>query len=206
MYCAADGVAKMYGYWMVRNYREAYGMHASNGILFNHESPRRGPTFVTRKITRAVAQISLRLQDVLVLGNLNATRDWGHARDFVRGMWLMLQQPRPDDYVLATGRTVSVRHFVEASFAVVGIKLRWAGGGVDEVGYASNASDTTAGEVVRVRVDPKYYRPTEVERLLGDPRKAKHRLAWEATTPVEELCREMVDSDLRLVRAGDLES
>lgn len=196
----------MYGYWIVRNFREAYGMHASNGILFNHESPRRGPTFVTRKITRAVAQISLGLQEVLVLGNLNATRDWGHARDFVRGMWLMLQQDEPGDYVLATGNTVSVRHFVESAFAVAGIRIRWEGDGVNEVGYASNTSDPAGGEVVRVRIDPKYYRPTEVEQLLGDAKKARRRLGWEATTPVEELCREMVEADLRLVRAGDLES
>jgi len=196
------GVAKMYGYWILVNYREAYGIHASNGILFNHESPRRGPTFVTRKVTRAVARIYLGLQDVLFLGNLDATRDWGHARDYVRAMWLILQKPEPSDYVIATGKTVSVRSFVEWSFKAVGIKLLWRGEGVSEVGYAMNQSSM----VPRVRIDPKYYRPTEVAKLLGDPSKAKRVLGWEPATSVEELCREMVEADLNLVRAGDLES
>ena len=197
-------VAKQYGYWIVVNYREGYGMHASNGILFNHESPRRGPTFVTRKITRAVARIHLGLQDVLTLGNIDATRDWGHARDYVEGMWRILQQPTPDDYVLATGKTVAVRKFVEAAFKAVNIQIEWRGKDAAEVGYGVNASDPSRTLVPRVRIDPKYYRPTEVQRLLGDPSKAKRVLGWEATTTVEQLCAEMVQADLRLVRTGDL--
>ena len=200
------GVAKQYAYWIVVNYREAYGIHASNGILFNHESPRRGPTFVTRKVTRAVARIHLGLQDVLYLGNIDATRDWGHARDYVYAMYLMLQKEEPTDYVIATGKTLSVRTFVEAAFRAVNIGLVWQGEGADEVGYGVNLTDPTAIKVPRVRIDPKYYRPTEVQKLLGDPRKAKRELGWEATTTVEQLCKEMVEADVRLVRAGDLES
>ena len=197
-------VAKQYGYWIVVNYREGYGMHASNGILFNHESPRRGPTFVTRKVTRAVARIHMGLQDVLTLGNIDATRDWGHARDYVEAMWRILQQPDPDDYVIATGRTVSVRAFVEAAFRHVGVELQWKGEKANEVGWGRNA---TSGQLVpRVRIDPKYYRPTEVEKLLGNPKKAKLKLGWEATTTLEMMTKEMVDADLKLVRAGDLES
>ena len=200
------GVAKQYAYWIVVNYREAYGMHASNGILFNHESPRRGPTFVTRKVTRAVARIALGMQDVLYLGNIDATRDWGHARDYVEGMWRMLQQPTPDDYVLATGKDLSVRSFVEASFRAINVALTWAGEGEHEIGYGLNLTDPSAKKVARVRIDPKYYRPTEVQKLLGNPEKAKRVLGWVASTPVDALCKEMVEADLRLVKMGDLES
>jgi len=201
------GVAKQFAYWIVINYREAYGMHASNGILFNHESPRRGATFVTRKVTRAVARIHLGLQQTLTLGNLDATRDWGHARDYVVAMWAMVQADTPDDYVIATGKTISVRWFVETAFRMVGVELEWRGKGRNETGwarYVQNASTVPAQ--LRVRIDPKYYRPTEVAQLLGDPRKAREKLGWVPTTTVEELCREMVESDLRLVRMGDLES
>lgn len=183
-------VAKLYGYWITVNYREAYGMHASNGILFNHESPLRGETFVTRKITRAVARIQLGLLDCLYLGNLSAKRDWGHARDYVRGMWLILQQEKPDDYVLATGVTTSVRDFVTAAFAEAGITVAWKGQGADETG-----TDVKTGKVV-VRVDPRYYRPTEVELLLGDPSKAKAKLGWKPEHTLQDLVREMVASDL----------
>jgi len=199
------GVAKMYAYWIVVNYREAYGMHASNGILFNHESPRRAPIFVTRKVTRAVARIHLGVQQTLFLGNLDATRDWGDARDYVKAMWMMLQQPHADDYVIATGKGLSVRDFVEASFRAVGIRIEWEGTGTDEVGYGIDTRSGAAQRVPRVRIDPQYYRPTEVAQLLGDPTKAKRVLGWTATTPVETLCKDMVESDLRLVRSGDLE-
>lgn len=182
--------AKLYAYWMVVNYREAYGMHASNGILFNHESPLRGETFVTRKITRGVAAIKLGRQDKLYLGNLDAKRDWGHAREYVRGMWLMLQQDEPDDYVLATGRTVSVRDFVSMAFGRVGIDLVWTGEGSDERG-----SDAATGRVL-VEVDPRYFRPTEVDLLLGDPTKAERKLGWRHETGIEDLCAEMVDADM----------
>jgi GDPmannose 4,6-dehydratase len=185
--------AKLYAYWITVNYREAYGMHASNGILFNHEGPLRGETFVTRKITRAVAAIELGLQKALYLGNLDSQRDWGHARDYVEGMWLMLQQPVPDDYVLATGRMNSVRTFVELAFAEVGRKIEWRGAGVDEVGV-----DTTTGAVC-VKVDPRYFRPTEVDQLLGDASKAKQKLGWEPKVSFEELVREMVRFDLDAV-------
>lgn len=185
--------AKLYAYWIVVNYREAYGIHASNGILFNHESPLRGETFVTRKITRAVAAIHLGYQDKLYLGNLDAKRDWGHAREYVRGMWMMTQQDEPDDYVLATGVTTEVRQFVEWSFAEVGIKLEWKGKGVDEKGY-----DVASGRCL-VEVDPRYFRPTEVELLLGDPTKAHTKLGWKHETPVHALCAEMVREDLKLV-------
>ncbi len=182
--------AKLYAYWIVVNYREAYGMHASNGILFNHESPLRGETFVTRKITRAVAAIKHGFQDRLYLGNLDAKRDWGHAREYVRGMWLMMQQDEPDDYVLATGETTMVRDFVSKAFAETGVTIRWEGQGVDEKGY-----DAATG-VLRVEVDPRYFRPTEVDLLIGDPTKAKTKLGWSHETKWEALCAEMVAADL----------
>ncbi|MBY3102134.1 GDP-mannose 4,6-dehydratase [Rhizobium laguerreae] len=182
--------AKLYAYWIVVNYREAYGMHASNGILFNHESPLRGETFVTRKITMAVAAIHLGRQDKLFLGNLDAKRDWGHAREYVEGMWRMLQQDTPDDYVLATGETTSVRQFVEWAFADVGIALEWKGSGVDEKGH-----DTASGACL-VEIDRRYFRPTEVDLLLGDPTKARQKLGWHHTTPVRELVAEMVREDV----------
>lgn len=185
--------AKLYAYWMVVNYREAYGMHASNGILFNHESPLRGETFVTRKITRAVAAIHLGFQDRLYLGNLDAKRDWGHAREYVRGMWLMLQQEVPDDYVLATGETTLVRDFVHKAFAEVGIGIVWQGQGVEERGLCAKT-----GRVL-VEVDPRYFRPTEVELLIGDPSKAHKKLGWKHETGWEDLCIEMVRSDLAIV-------
>jgi GDPmannose 4,6-dehydratase len=187
------GAAKLYAYWITVNYREAYGMHASNGILFNHEGPMRGETFVTRKITRAVAAIERGLQERLYLGNLNARRDWGHARDFVVGMWLMLQQDVPDDYVLATGETHSVREFVERAFAHVGRRIGWRGSGADEVGI-----DAATGKDV-VRIDPNYFRPTEVDELLGDATKARDRLGWEPKTTFAELVAEMVDADLMAI-------
>ncbi|MER8555055.1 GDP-mannose 4,6-dehydratase [Mesorhizobium sp. M1217] len=185
--------AKIYGYWITVNYREAYGIHASNGILFNHESPMRGETFVTRKITRAAAAISLGLQDKLYLGNLSAERDWGHARDYVEGMWRILQHETPDDYVLATGVKNSVRKFVELAFAEVGVRIQWNGSGVDEKGV-----DTKTGRIL-VEVDPRYFRPTEVELLLGDPSKAERILGWKATTSLDLMVREMVQSDLKVV-------
>ena len=184
------GVAKLYSFWIVKNYREAYGIHASNGILFNHESPRRGETFVTRKITRAAAKISLGMQETLHLGNLDAQRDWGHAKDYVEGMWRMLQQDQGDDYVLATGRTVAIRTFVDMAFAEVGIQLDWTGEGVEEKGI-DRASGAT-----RVAVDPRYFRPTEVDRLVGDATKAKDVLRWTPTHTLEELCAEMVAADV----------
>ena len=182
--------AKLYGYWIVVNYREAYGMHASNGILFNHESPLRGETFVTRKITRAVAAIKLGLQDKLYLGNLDAKRDWGHAREYVRGMWLMLQQEQPDDYVLATGETTEVRDFVTCAFAQVGLELAWSGTGIDEKGVCRRS-----GKLL-VEVDPRYFRPTEVDLLIGDATKAKEKLGWVHETKWADLCAEMVQGDL----------
>lgn len=185
--------AKIYAYWITVNYREAYGIHASNGILFNHESPLRGETFVTRKITRAAAAISLGLQDKLYLGNLSAERDWGHARDYVEGMWRILQQNTPDDYVLATGVKHSVRRFVELAFAEVGIRIQWNGTGVAEKGV-----DAKTGRTL-VEVDPRYFRPTEVDLLIGDPSKAERVLGWKATTSLEQMVREMVQSDLTAV-------
>ena len=182
--------AKLYAYWIVVNYREAYGIHASNGILFNHESPMRGETFVTRKITRAAAAIRLGFQDKLYLGNLDARRDWGHAREYVRGMWLMVQQDEPDDYVLATGETTLVRDFVQKAFAEVGFSLRWVGEGVGEKGVCNET-----GRVL-VEVDPRYFRPTEVELLIGDPSKAARKLGWRHETKWQELCAEMVREDL----------
>jgi len=183
-------VAKLYAYWIVVNYREAYGMHASNGILFNHESPLRGETFVTRKITRAVAAIKHGFQEKLYLGNLDARRDWGHAREYVRGMWLMLQQDEPDDYVLATGETTLVRDFVSKAFNEIGITIEWSGSGVNEKGVCSET-----GKVL-VEVDPRYFRPTEVDLLIGDPTKAKEKLGWSHETGWEQLCAEMVAADL----------
>jgi GDPmannose 4,6-dehydratase len=186
-------VAKLYAYWIVVNYREAYGMHASNGILFNHESPLRGETFVTRKITRAVAAIKLGRQDKLYLGNIDAKRDWGHAREYVEGMWRMLQQDEADDYVLATGETVSVRQFVEWCFEEVGIAIEWRGEGVDEKGY-----DKAAGTCL-VEIDPRYFRPTEVDLLIGDPTKAREKLGWSHQTSAHELAKEMVQADLKVM-------
>jgi GDPmannose 4,6-dehydratase len=186
--------AKLYAYWIVVNYREAYGLHASNGILFNHESPLRGETFVTRKITRAVAAIKLGQQDQLFLGNLDAKRDWGHAKEYVRGMWLMLQQPMGDDYVLATGTTTTVRQFVDWSFAEAGIDIRWEGKGVDEKGF-----DAATGKKL-ISIDPRYFRPTEVDLLLGDPSKAERVLGWRHETSAHELAREMVREDMKLMQ------
>jgi len=189
-------VAKMYAYWILVNYREAYGMHLTNGILFNHESPRRGRTFVTRKITVAVAKIFLKKQKCLFLGNLDSKRDWGHARDYVEGMWMMLQQETPDDYVLATGKTTSVRDFVEKAFAVVGMEVKWKGerGTVDETGVVGEGDD----ERTIISVDPEYFRPTEVELLIGDPTKVKEKIGWTAKTTLDELVKEMVDYDLAI--------
>jgi GDPmannose 4,6-dehydratase len=186
--------AKLYAYWITINYREAYGMHASNGILFNHEGPTRGETFVTRKITRAVAAIELGMQEKLYLGNLDAERDWGHARDYVEGMWMILQQDEPDDYVLATGEKHSVREFVERAFAEVGRNVSWRGKGKDEAGI-----DTKSGQVLVV-IDPRYFRPTEVDLLLGDPRKAHQRLGWRHKTSFADLVKDMVASDLVQVK------
>jgi GDPmannose 4,6-dehydratase len=187
-------VAKLYAYWITVNYREAYGIHASNGILFNHESPLRGETFVTRKITRAVAAIELGLQERLYIGNLDARRDWGHARDYALGMWLILQQDVPDDYVLATGEAHSVREFVELAFACTERPILWRGRGVDEVGI-----DARSGKEL-VRVDPRYFRATEVDLLQGDPGKARARLGWRHRTGFAELVREMVEADLVQVK------
>jgi GDPmannose 4,6-dehydratase len=221
------GAAKVYGYWITVNYREAYGMHASNGILFNHESPIRGETFVTRKITRAVARIALGLDQTLWLGNLDSQRDWGHARDYVRGMYLMLQQDEPDDYVLATGEQHSVREFAQRAFAEVGVTLRFEGEGAEEVGVvdavdlrrlsaaragvdpddalgpADGEGPVTPGDVV-LRVDKRYYRPTEVESLIGDATKARERLGWQPVIGFEALVREMVAGDLDEARQHDL--
>ena len=184
------GAAKVYAYWIIVNYREAYGIHASNGILFNHESPIRGETFVTRKITRALSRISEGLQERLYIGNLNSLRDWGHARDYVEAMWLMLQQEKPDDYVIATGEQHSVREFIQTAGAKLDMQIEWRGEGVDEVGI-----DQATGKTI-IQVDPKYFRPTEVETLLGDPSKAKEVLGWTAKTSFDELVTEMVDAGL----------
>ena len=180
------GVAKLYGYWIVKNYRESYGLHASSGILFNHESPRRGETFVTRKITRGLSRISTGEQNVLSLGNLDARRDWGHARDFVEAMWLMLQQDEPDDYVIATGVQYSVRDFVNEAAPYFGMNIEWMGEGLEEVGYDWNTKRPV------IRVDERYFRPAEVETLLGDPSKAKQKLGWEPKTSFKQLVEDMV--------------
>jgi GDPmannose 4,6-dehydratase len=185
------GVAKLYAFWITVNYREAYGMYACNGILFNHESPRRGRTFVTRKISRAAADIFLGKQSCLYLGNLDAQRDWGHARDYVEGMWRMLQQPAPEDFVLATGEMHPVREFVEKCFAYLGTTIRWQGSGVDEVGI-----DTKTGKIL-VKVDPQYFRPAEVELLLGNPAKAERLLGWKRKVDFDSLVKEMVEADLK---------
>ncbi|KAK9300874.1 hypothetical protein QLX08_006580 [Tetragonisca angustula] len=185
--------AKLYSFWIVVNYREAYNMFACNGILFNHESPRRGENFVTRKVTRSIAKIHLGLQDVLELGNLDAKRDWGHAKDYVEAMWLMLQQPIPDDYVIATGETHSVREFVEAAFQYVGRTIKWEGEGVNEIGQ-----DAQTGQLL-VKINPKYFRPTEVDVLLGDASKAKEKIGWKPTVTFEGLVKDMMDSDLELM-------
>ncbi|MCW5296915.1 GDP-mannose 4,6-dehydratase [Herbaspirillum lusitanum] len=190
-------VAKMYGYWIVVNYREAYGIYACNGILFNHESPLRGETFVTRKITRALARIKLGLQECLYLGNLDAKRDWGHAKDYVEMQWLMLQQEKPEDFVIATGVQYSVRDFVNIAAQELGIQFRWEGQGVDEKGYDANG-------VCRVAVDPRYFRPTEVETLLGDPTKAKEKLGWTPRTSFNDLVSEMVREDLKAAERDEL--
>src|ERR1044071_7553948 len=186
--------AKLYAYWITVNYREAYGIHASNGILFNHEGPTRGETFVTRKITRAVAAIHLGKQEKLYLGNLDAMRDWGHARDYVEGMWLIVQQPKPDDFVLATGEGHSVREFVEKSFARVGRRIEWRGKGIGEVGIEAGT------DRVLVEIDPRYFRPTEVEQLLGDPTKAREKLGWRHRVTFQALVDEMMDTDLATLR------
>jgi GDPmannose 4,6-dehydratase len=214
-------VAKLYGYWITVNYREAYGMYACNGILFNHESPIRGETFVTRKITRAVARISLGLQDCLYLGNLSAKRDWGHARDYVEMQWLMLQQEQPEDFVIATGVQYSVREMVETAATEVGIRLRWEGEGKEEIGVVESVRSEKSGVrnegdnpspltphpspgTVIVRIDPRYYRPTEVETLLGDPTRARVKLGWVPKTTFKELVREMVLSDLEEAKRDEL--
>ncbi|MCA0206541.1 MAG: GDP-mannose 4,6-dehydratase [Proteobacteria bacterium] len=194
-------VAKLYSYWITVNYREAYGMYACNGILFNHESPRRGETFVTRKITRGLANIAQGLEDCLFMGNIDAKRDWGHAKDYVRMQWLMLQQEQPEDYVIATGVQYSVREFINWSAEELGITLRFAGEGIDEVGIVEAVSGDKAPEVkpgdVIVRIDPRYFRPAEVETLLGDPAKAKKQLDWEPHITAREMCAEMVSEDLK---------
>ena len=208
-------VAKLYAYWITVNYREAYGMYACNGILFNHESPRRGETFVTRKITRGLANISLGLEDCLYMGNIDALRDWGHAKDYVRMQWMMLQQDQPEDFVIATGKQYSVRRFIEWSAAELGMQLRWEGEGVNEKGYwlnppaslplppgegrgegADGGVGCSAGERCIVSIDPRYFRPTEVETLLGDPTKAKNKLGWVPEITAQEMCAEMVANDL----------
>lgn len=197
-------VAKMYAYWIAVNYREAYGMYACNGILFNHESPRRGETFVTRKITIALANISQGLQSELFLGNMDALRDWGHAKDYVRMQWMMLQQDEPEDFVIATGKQISVRDFVRMASKEAGIEIAFSGEGVDEVGIVSSVDSAMSPRVkvgdVIVKVDPRYFRPTEVETLLGDPSKAKERLGWAPEITVEEMCSEMVQNDLQIAK------
>jgi GDPmannose 4,6-dehydratase len=191
--------AKLYAYWITINYREAYGMHASNGILFNHEGPTRGETFVTRKITRAAAAIEAGLQSILYLGNLDARRDWGHALDYVRGMWLIAQQDKPDDYVLASGESHTVREFTELAFSFIGREIEWQGNGLEEVGICRGDGD------VLVKIDPAYFRPTEVDHLCGDPTKARERLGWEPTVGFEQLVRDMIEADrVAVVREANL--
>lgn len=200
--------AKLYAYWITINYREAYGMYACNGILFNHESPLRGETFVTRKITRALARISLGLQDCLYLGNLDAKRDWGHAKDYVKIQWLMLQQDQPDDFVIATGEQHSVREFVDISARTLGIEIEWKGQGINETGvvahHPSPSSQNPKSGTTIVVVDPKYFRPTEVETLLGNPAKAKEKLGWEPQIPFKDLVSEMVQQDLEEAKKDNL--
>jgi GDPmannose 4,6-dehydratase len=201
-------VAKMYAYWIVVNYREAYGMYACNGILFNHESPRRGETFVTRKITRGLANIAMGLEECLYMGNLDALRDWGHAKDYVRMQWMMLQQDKPDDFVIATGVQYSVRQFIQWSAEELGVTLRFEGTGVDERAIVQSVSGDKApalqpGQTI-VQIDPRYFRPTEVETLLGDPSKAKAQLGWTPAITVQEMCKEMVASDLAEARKQSL--
>lgn len=208
-------VAKIYGYWIVVNYREAYGLHASNGILFNHESPLRGETFVTRKITRAIANMALGHQHKLFLGNINAKRDWGHAKDFVKAMWLMLQQDEPDDYVIATGKTTSVRDFIQMCFAIVGLKINFKGEGADEIGFIDSidaekfmavmgfAPEHLKSGQELIFIDPYYYRPTEVEILVGDYSKAKAKLGWEPEHDLDSLVRDMMLSDIKLMQKND---
>ena len=197
------GVAKLYGFWITKNYRESYKIFASNGILFNHESPIRGETFVTRKITRAIAKMALGLQDILYLGNLDSQRDWGHAKDYVRMMWMILQADKPDDWVIATGHTNSVRDFIDLAFKNVGVKIEYKGKGVNEIGIISNSSNKNykfkAGQTV-VAVDPKYFRPSEVDILVGDASKAKKELGWEPKITLEELVQDMMASDLKLMK------
>jgi len=205
------GVAKLYGYWIVVNYRESYGMYACNGILFNHESPIRGETFVTRKITRAVARMALGLQECLFLGNLSALRDWGHAKDYVEAQWLILQQDNPEDFVIATGKQYSVRQMVETAANELGITLRWEGGGQDEIGIVDSVEEghgvkeaaLVPGQVI-VRIDPRYFRPAEVETLLGDPTKAKQKLGWAPKVTFEELVSEMVRVDLEKAKCDEM--
>ncbi len=200
-------VAKLYAYWITVNYREAYGLYACNGILFNHESPLRGETFVTRKITRAIARIALGLQDCLYLGNMSALRDWGHARDYVHMQWLMLQQDQPEDFVIATGVQYSVRQFVGFAAGELGIGIEFKGSGVEEIGVVTRVDGDRArckvGDVI-VKIDPRYFRPTEVETLLGDPSKAKRKLGWEPQTTLQELVREMVEADYTVARRDSL--
>jgi len=202
-------VAKLYAYWITVNYREAYGMYACNGILFNHESPRRGETFVTRKITRGIANIAQGLESCLYLGNMDALRDWGHAKDYVRMQWMMLQQDHAEDYVIATGHQISVRSFVRLTAAAAGLELEFSGCGVDEVATVSGVLDSdkacavSVGDVI-VRVHPRYFRPAEVETLLGDPTKAREKLGWVPEITVEEMCEEMVASDLEVARRHSL--
>jgi len=197
------GVAKMYAYWITVNYREAYGLYACNGILFNHESPLRGETFVTRKITRAVSRIALGLQDKFYLGNLNAQRDWGHAKDYIRMMWMILQADTPEDWVIATGRTTTIRDFVKMTFKHIGVTLEFNGEGIDETAVVASCSNSTyqleIGQEI-LSIDPKYFRPTEVDLLIGDPTKAKEKLGWEPKITLEALVKDMMDSDLKLMQ------
>jgi len=197
------GVAKLYGFWITKNYREAYNIFASNGILFNHESPIRGETFVTRKITRAISKMALGLQDQLYLGNLDSKRDWGHAKDFVRMMWMILQAEKPDDWVIATGKTHTVRDFVKLCFSYVGVNVEFKGKGLDEVGIVTNTSNSSfkfvSGQIV-VSIDPKYFRPSEVDILVGNSSKAKNELGWQPETSLNDLVKDMMKSDLELMR------
>jgi GDPmannose 4,6-dehydratase len=203
------GVAKLYAYWITVNYREAYGMYACNGILFNHESPRRGETFVTRKITRGISNIAIGLDETLFLGNLNALRDWGHAKDYVRMQWMMLQQDAPEDFVIATGKQISVREFVRMAAKFAGIEIDFTGEGLNEIGIVSAITDKVKAHGVEVgavivRIDPQYFRPAEVETLLGDPSKAMEKLGWQPEITVEAMCEEMVMHDLKAANRAAL--